>query len=223
MTSLFLALAVSVVNAMPETSAAEQLPQIAFEKYTLPNGLEVILHEDHSTPIVGVNLWYHVGSKNEVPGRTGFAHLFEHMMFQGSQHYDKDYFLPLQQAGGKINGSTSLDRTNYWETVPSNYLELALWMERFYTENHRYDATWADPPVPVTSLTPANLRFAPREGDPKYYAIQLTHLSAQTFTIAAAPLAAGPQRRDPCGTLTLTVTGRMGVAGSASLPAEGCW
>ena len=129
MTSLLLAVAASVANATAETTAADHLPQIIFEKYALPNGLAVILHEDHSTPIVGVNLWYHVGSKNERPGRTGFAHLFEHMMFQGSQHFDKDYFLPLQQAGGKVNGSTSLDRTNYWETVPSNFLELALWME----------------------------------------------------------------------------------------------
>jgi len=105
------------------------MPKIAFEKYTLPNGLDVILHEDHSTPIVGVNVWYHVGSKNERPGRTGFAHLFEHMMFQGSKHYDNDYFGPLQKAGARLNGSTNSDRTNYWETVPSNYLELALWME----------------------------------------------------------------------------------------------
>jgi zinc protease len=111
------------------STAAAQVPKIEFEKYTLPNGLQVILHEDHGTPIVGVNVWYHVGSKNERPGRTGFAHLFEHMMFQGSKHYDKDYFLPLQQAGGRLNGSTNSDRTNYWETVPSNYLELALWME----------------------------------------------------------------------------------------------
>jgi zinc protease len=95
----------------------------------LDNGLRVILHEDHSTPIVAVNLWYHVGSKNEVPGRTGFAHLFEHMMFQGSKHYDKDYFGPLQEAGGTLNGSTNTDRTNYWEVVPSNFLELALWLE----------------------------------------------------------------------------------------------
>ncbi len=106
-----------------------RIPRIAFEKYTLPNGLDVILHEDHSTPVVGVNVWYHAGSKNERPGRTGFAHLFEHMMFQGSKHYDKNYFGPLQKAGGTLNGSTAQDRTNYWETVPSNYLELALWME----------------------------------------------------------------------------------------------
>lgn len=102
-------------------------------------------------------------------------------------------------------------------------LELALWMERFYTENHRYDVTWADPSVAVTSLAPANLQFAPKEGTQKYYAIRLTNLSAQTFTIEAAPLAAGPQRNDPCGTLTLTQTGQKGVTGSASLPAEGCW
>ena len=106
-----------------------QIPVLKFEKFTLPNGLQVILHEDHSTPIVCVNVWYHVGSKDERPGRTGFAHLFEHMMFQGSKHYDKVYFGPIQTVGGQLNGSTAMDRTNYWETVPSNYLELALWME----------------------------------------------------------------------------------------------
>jgi len=106
-----------------------RIPQVPFEKYTLSNGLQVILHEDHSLPIVGVNLWYHVGSKDERPGRTGFAHLFEHMMFQGSKHHDADFFGPLQKAGGRLNGSTSTDRTNYWENIPSAYLELALWLE----------------------------------------------------------------------------------------------
>src|SRR5215210_8416300 len=105
------------------------LPKINFTDSTLDNGLRVILHEDHSTPIVAVNIWYHVGSKNEVRGRTGFAHLFEHMMFQGSKHYDNDFFVPLQEAGGTLNGSTNSDRTNYWEVVPSNFLELALWLE----------------------------------------------------------------------------------------------
>jgi zinc protease len=105
------------------------LPPINFTDSTLDNGLRVILHEDHSTPIVAVNIWYHVGSKNEVRGRTGFAHLFEHMMFQGSKHYDNDFFVPLQEAGGTLNGSTNSDRTNYWEVVPSNFLELALWLE----------------------------------------------------------------------------------------------
>jgi zinc protease len=96
---------------------------------TLDNGLDVLVHEDHDCPIVAVNIWYHVGSKNEKPGRTGFAHLFEHLMFEGSQHYDKGYFHPLQEAGGTLNGSTNADRTNYWEVVPTNALELALWME----------------------------------------------------------------------------------------------
>ena len=105
------------------------LPEVKFEKFKLSNGLEVIFHEDHSIPVVAVNVWYHVGSKNEKPGRTGFAHLFEHMMFQGSQHHDEDYFTPLQKAGALLNGSTAEDRTNYWENVPSNYLELALWLE----------------------------------------------------------------------------------------------
>ena len=102
---------------------------IAFEKYSLSNGLDVVLHEDHSLPTVAVNVWYHVGSKDEEPGRTGFAHLFEHVMFEGSKHHNRNYFEPLQKAGGVLNGSTALDRTNYWENVPSNYLELALWLE----------------------------------------------------------------------------------------------
>ena len=103
--------------------------QIAYEKQTLDNGLDVIVHEDHGCPIVAVNLWYHVGSKNEQPGRTGFAHLFEHLMFEGSAHFDSGYFHPLQEVGGTLNGSTSTDRTNYWEVVPTGAFERALWME----------------------------------------------------------------------------------------------
>ena len=102
---------------------------LPYAKRTLPNGLDVIVHEDHRVPIVAVNLWYHVGSKNERSGRTGFAHLFEHLMFEGSEHYNGGYFLPLQQAGALLNGSTNSDRTNYWEVVPTSALELALWME----------------------------------------------------------------------------------------------
>ena len=102
---------------------------IPYTRHTLDNGLDVLIHEDHGCPIVAVNVWYHVGSKNEKPGRTGFAHLFEHLMFEGSQHYDKGYFHPLQEAGALLNGSTNADRTNYWEVVPRNALELALWME----------------------------------------------------------------------------------------------
>jgi zinc protease len=102
---------------------------IPFTRHRLENGLDVLIHEDHGCPIVAVNLWYHVGSKNEKPGRTGFAHLFEHLMFEGSQHYDRGFFQPLQEAGASLNGSTNADRTNYWEVVPRNALELALWME----------------------------------------------------------------------------------------------
>ena len=102
---------------------------ISFECLTLDNGLDVLIHEDFDCPIVAVNVWYHVGSKNEKPGGTGFAHLFEHLMFEGSQHYDRGYFHPLQEAGASLNGSTNADRTNYWEVVPANALELALWME----------------------------------------------------------------------------------------------
>jgi zinc protease len=102
---------------------------LPFTKRTLANGLDVIVHEDHHVPIVAVNIWYHVGSKDERPGRTGFAHLFEHLMFEGSEHHNAGYFAPLQQAGGVINGSTNTDRTNYWEVVPTSAIDLALWME----------------------------------------------------------------------------------------------
>ena len=102
---------------------------ISYEKFTLPNGLDVILHEDRGLPVAAVNVWYHVGSKNEEPGRTGFAHLFEHVMFEGSKHHKGSFFDPLQKVGANLNGSTTPDRTNYWENVPSNYLELALWLE----------------------------------------------------------------------------------------------
>jgi predicted Zn-dependent peptidase len=103
---------------------------IPIETFTLSNGLRVILSEDHTAPLVAVNLWYHVGSANERPGRTGFAHLFEHMLFQGSANVGaNEHFELVQRAGGTLNGSTWLDRTNYFETVPSNQLELALWLE----------------------------------------------------------------------------------------------
>ncbi|MDQ6738426.1 MAG: insulinase family protein, partial [Gemmatimonadota bacterium] len=104
--------------------------RIPIETFRLENGLLVTLSEDHTAPIVAVNLWYHVGSANERAGRTGFAHLFEHMLFQGSEHVEaNEHFELVQRAGGTLNGSTWLDRTNYFETVPSNQLALALWLE----------------------------------------------------------------------------------------------
>ena len=118
--------------AFVTTSAlgAQSIPRIQFEKYKLPNGLEVILHEDHSTPIVAVDTWYHVGSGDEQLGRTGFAHLFEHIMFMGSQHVPVGAFdQQLEAAGADNNGSTTEDRTNYYETLPSNALALALWLD----------------------------------------------------------------------------------------------
>ena len=105
------------------------LVKIEFKKIILSNGLEVIIHQDHSLPIVAVNIWYHVGSKNERVGRTGFAHLFEHMMFEGSKNHNSSHFEPLQKVGASLNGSTNSDATNYWEDLPANYLELALWLE----------------------------------------------------------------------------------------------
>ncbi|GAC1416394.1 MAG: pitrilysin family protein [Gemmatimonadaceae bacterium] len=104
--------------------------QIPIETYRLDNGLTVTLSEDHTAPIVAVNLWYHVGSANERQGLTGFAHLFEHMLFQGSEHVGTNqHFETIQRAGGTLNGSTWLERTNYFETVPSNHLESILWLE----------------------------------------------------------------------------------------------
>ncbi|MFL6245397.1 MAG: M16 family metallopeptidase [Thermoanaerobaculia bacterium] len=103
---------------------------LSLDDYKLPNGLRVVLNEDHSAPLVAVNLWYHVGSKNERPGRTGFAHLFEHMLFSGSEHVgNNEHFRYVQSVGGVLNGSTFFDRTNYYETLPSNYLALGLWLE----------------------------------------------------------------------------------------------
>jgi zinc protease len=107
------------------------LPTIKFEKYALPNGLVVILSEDHRLPLVSTNIWYHVGPANELPGRTGFAHLFEHMMFEGSRHVPNNSHIRYLEAAGAsdLNGTTDFDRTNYFETLPSNQLELALWLE----------------------------------------------------------------------------------------------
>jgi len=103
---------------------------LKLEEYELGNGLRVVLNEDHSAPLVAVNLWYHVGSKNERRGRTGFAHLFEHMLFSGSEHVgNNEHFRYIQSVGGVLNGTTFFDRTNYYETLPSNYLALALWLE----------------------------------------------------------------------------------------------
>jgi predicted Zn-dependent peptidase len=109
------------------TSAQASLP---IEEHTLDNGLRVVLQPDATLPLVAINLWYHVGSKNEHPGRTGFAHLFEHMLFQGSEHVGtNDHFRYVQQVGGVANGSTWYDRTNYYETLPANQMELGLWLE----------------------------------------------------------------------------------------------
>ena len=115
---------------VPLPVAAQQAGQIRYETFALPNGLRVIYSEDHSTPIVSVDVWYNTGSRNERPGRSGFAHLFEHMMFQGSAHVKKaEHFQYVNRAGGVMNGSTTEDRTNFWETLPSNRLNLALWLE----------------------------------------------------------------------------------------------
>ncbi|MCC7008111.1 MAG: insulinase family protein [Acidobacteria bacterium] len=131
--SLPVAMAAIVVATLSWPTAARQTTpalSVPYTKFTLPNGLTVILHEDHSVPKIAVNVWYHVGSANEKPGRTGFAHLFEHLMFEGSKHVKEGEFDTLLEAvGGTNNGSTTSDRTNYYEVVPSNALDTALFLE----------------------------------------------------------------------------------------------
>jgi zinc protease len=121
----------SAATACHAQTRATKLPTIKYETYTLPNGLKVITHEDHRLPLVAVDLWYHVGPLNEKAGRTGFAHLFEHMMFEGSEHVgEKAHIKYVQGAGATdVNGTTDFDRTNYFETLPANQLELGLWLE----------------------------------------------------------------------------------------------
>ncbi len=122
-----LAALVSLLAASGGFAAEIEIP---YAQFTLDNGLRVIVHEDRKAPVVAVNVWYHVGSKNERPGKTGFAHLFEHLMFNGSENYNDDYFKPFQEVGATgMNGTTSSDRTNYFQTVPTTALDLALWME----------------------------------------------------------------------------------------------
>ncbi|WP_374474077.1 M16 family metallopeptidase [Arenimonas sp.] len=134
--ALVLALGFAVAALSPAYAQDVDVPKAAvpadipFEQFTLPNGLRVVVHTDRKAPIVAVNVWYHVGSKNELPGRTGFAHLFEHLMFQGSENHDGEFFEPFELVGATDqNGTTNSDRTNYFQNVPTTALDMALWME----------------------------------------------------------------------------------------------
>jgi predicted Zn-dependent peptidase len=131
MLKLFLLLTLMTASSASEkTTGIKQDSPVEFKEFDLQNGLHVIMHRDTANPIVSVDIWYLVGSKDEDPGHTGFAHLFEHMMFQGSKNVGKaEHFSYVQKAGGNVNGTTNTDRTNYFETLPSNQLELALWLE----------------------------------------------------------------------------------------------
>jgi len=160
------------------TAAADPV-NLHADKTKLPNGLEVIYDEDHRTPIVTVNLWYHVGSKDEPAGRNGFAHLFEHVMFQGSRHVPEDtYFRFLEKAGAtSINGTTNTDRTNYFETVPSNQLELALWLESdrmAFLLDHADEKTFASQREVVKNERRQNYENAP-------YGLVSQYLHAELF------------------------------------------
>src|ERR1700677_3972813 len=130
----FRLLLISAVVALCALAQAQNI-DIPYQKIVLSNGLTLIVHEDHKAPIVAVDLWYHVGSKNEKPGKTGFAHLFEHLMFTGSEHLgtghnQRAFFQAMESVGATdLNGTTSEDRTDFFETVPKNALDVALWME----------------------------------------------------------------------------------------------
>jgi zinc protease len=127
---LIIILTMATVNIMSGKTRPTNAIEIPYTKVILPNGLTVIVHEDHKAPIVSVNVWYHVGSKNEKPGKTGFAHLFEHLMFNGSEHFNDDYFKALEKVGATdLNGTTSEDRTNYFQNAPKDALDFLLWME----------------------------------------------------------------------------------------------
>ena len=129
--NIFLILATLTIGSIQAYGQPElEVPDIEFETFTLDNGLTVVVHEDRKVPMVAVNIWYHVGSKNEKPGKTGFAHLFEHLMFNGTENYNAEYFEPFEKIGATDqNGTTNSDRTNYFQNVPTNALDLALWME----------------------------------------------------------------------------------------------
>src|SRR5262249_51187046 len=127
---LLLCLAACFAGATRAQEKKLEIPDIPYTKFVLDNGLTVLVHEDHKAPIVAVDTWYHVGSKNEKPGKTGFAHLFEHLMFGGSEHSHGRYIETMEHIGAtNLNGTTNDDRTNYFENVPTSALDLTLWME----------------------------------------------------------------------------------------------
>ena len=160
--SLLLCLAALPLVAAQKPDLAANL-QIPHKKFVLKNGLTLIVHEDHKAPIVAVNVWYHVGSKNEKLGKTGFAHLFEHLMFNGSEHFDDDYFKAMEKVGATdLNGTTSEDRTNYFENAPKDALDFLLWMRRLpkpHGKNHgrnKYSKVGSSPTSMRQSLTRTN-------------------------------------------------------------------
>ena len=129
-TALAIAVALGAPDASSQSASGAPDLNLEYERFTLDNGLTVLVHEDRKAPVVAVSIWYHVGSKNEPTGQTGFAHLFEHLMFNGSENYDGEWFEPLEQVGATtVNGTTWLDRTNYYQTVPTPAVDLVLWME----------------------------------------------------------------------------------------------
>ena len=157
--------------------AQAQNVDIPYEKFVLDNGLTVVVHEDHKAPIVAVNLWYHVGSKNEKPGKTGFAHLFEHLMFGGSQHSKDRYIKALESVGATdLNGTTEFDRTNYFENVPTSALDFALFME---SDRMAY----LDLSQKTLDLQRGVVQNEKRQGENQPYALAEEHIPDNTYPV----------------------------------------
>ena len=144
LSQLRLAVLVPAFLCLSAVAGSPESLDIPYTLRTLGNGLMVVVHEDHKSPIVAVNVWYHVGSKNEVRGRTGFAHLFEHLMFQDSENRQGDYLSTVLEMGATdLNGTTSFDRTNYFQTVPRNALDTVLWLESDRMSDQRQSVRYA--------------------------------------------------------------------------------
>src|SRR5262249_15955826 len=127
---LLAALALAALTVVPALAAELSVPDIPYQKFTLDNGLTLLVHEDHKAPIVAINVWYHVGSKNQKPGRPGFARVLEHLMLKGSENFNDDYFKATEKLGATdLNGTTNNDRTNYFQNVPKSALDTILWLE----------------------------------------------------------------------------------------------
>ena len=199
------ALLAGVLSLTAATIMQAQNIEIPYQKFTLPNGLRVIVHEDHKAPIVALNVWYHVGSKNEKPGKTGFAHLFEHLMFGGSEHIQGRYIETMERIGATdLNGTTNEDRTNYFENVPVSALDYAL-----FAESDRMGHFYNTINKEVLDLQRGVVQNEKRQGDNQPYSVAEELITKATYPAASSVFAYG-DRVDGGFECSLT-RGREGV------------